>query len=286
MKNLKLSVLALLVSFGSFAQINMPQASPAGSVSSTVGLTKITVDYFRPKVKGRKIFGTGDQFLEQYGKMWRTGANGGSLLGIDGKVMIGADTLESGVYQILTIPNKDEWTVIFYDGKIGGNMNAYKAENAATSIKVVPTQLATSTETLTFNISDINEANTTANLELQWANVSVKVPMTVSFDESVMAQIKEKTQVDPQNYVQAANYYLNTGKDLSQALTWMNMYLAVGENSKQFWNVHTKARILAKLGNKKEAIATAKASMEMAKANDGGDFGYTKRNEDLIASLK
>ena len=101
-----------------------------------------------------------------------------------------------------------------------------------------------------------------------------------------MKDIAAKTQVRPGNYVAAANYYLASGKDLEQALEWMNLYLAMGENSNQFWNVHTKAQILAKMGNKKEAIATAEESMEKAKNNENGDFGYIKRNEDLIAEVK
>ena len=64
------------------------------------------------------------------------------------------------------------------------------------------------------------------------------------------------------------------------------MYLAVGENSKQFWNLHVKAQILGKMGNKKEAIATAEKSKELAANWPNGDFGYIKRNEDLIATLK
>jgi len=286
MKSLKLTMIALLVSFTGLAQITLPQASPAGTVSSNVGLTEVTIDYFRPKVKGRQIFGIGEQYLEQYGKLWRTGANNGSLLGLNGKATIAGVEVPSGTYQILSIPGKDEWTVIIYDGSIGGNMNAYEESKAIVKAQVTPIKLDQTVETLTFNISDISEDNTAANIELQWADVSVKVPMTVSFEEDVMAQIKAKIQVDPQNYLQAANFYLSTDKDLNQALEWMNKYLAVGENTKQFWNVYTKARILAKLGNKKEAIATAKSSMEMAKTNEGGDFGYIKRNKDLIASLK
>ena len=56
-------------------------------------------------------------------------------------------------------------------------------------------------------------------------------------------------------------------------------------NSQQFWNVHTKAQILAKMGKTKEAKEVAKKSMELAKASPNGDFGYVKRNEDLIKSL-
>ena len=141
-------------------------------------------------------------------------------------------------------------------------------------------------ENLTYNISDINENNTTANIELAWADLSIKVPMKVSFDDVVMESIAKNTQVNPRNYTAAANYYLNADKDLNKALEWMNLYLADEKTAKQFWHIHTKAKILAKMGKKKEAVATANESMAKAKANEQGDFGYIKRNEDLIASLK
>jgi predicted negative regulator of RcsB-dependent stress response len=85
--------------------------------------------------------------------------------------------------------------------------------------------------------------------------------------------------------LQAANYYYTTDRDLEQALEWVNTYLNEGNNSQQFWNVHLKAKILAKMGKKKEAKATAEKSMEMAKSNPNGDFGYVKLNKDLIDSL-
>ena len=79
---------------------------------------------------------------------------------------------------------------------------------------------------------------------------------------------------------------MNTDKDLNQALKWMNKYLAVEGNADQFWHVHTKARILAKLGKKKEAIAAAEESKKKAADNSSGDFGYVKRNDNLIAKIK
>ncbi len=139
---------------------------------------------------------------------------------------------------------------------------------------------------MTFQISDISADNTSANIHFAWDNMSFKVPVEVNFHEAVMKDITAKTQVNPQNYTAAANYYLAAGENLEQALDWMNKYLAVGDNSGQFWHVHTKAQILAKMGKKKEAIATAKDSMEKAKNFAQGDFGYVKRNEDLISSLK
>jgi tetratricopeptide (TPR) repeat protein len=282
-----LTALCLLIAFGSTAQIQLPAPSPAGSVFSKVGLTDVTIEYSRPKVKGRKIFGEGSDYLQPYGQLWRAGANAGSKLILSTGANIGGTDVEAGEYLIFATPGADSWNVSLYsDISLGGNVGAYDKEKEVMNADVTPTKLSTPIETLTFNITDISEDNTTANIELAWADVSVKVPVKVEFDETVMKDIAAKTKVDPRNYVGAANYYFNAGKDLDQALEWMNMYLAVGDNSAQFWNVHTKAQILAKMGKTKEAIATAKESMEKAKNNEQGDFGYVKRNEDLIASLK
>lgn len=282
-----LVALSLLVAFGATAQIQTPAPSPAGSVYSKVGLTDVTIEYSRPKVKGRKIFGEGSDFLQPYGQLWRAGANGGSKLTISTAANIGGVDLEAGTYMIYATPGADSFNFKLYsDLTLGGNVGDYDTKNEVLSVDAKATKLSMPVEALTYNISDLSEDGTMANIELAWADVSVKVPMTVSFDEAVMADIAAKTQVNPQNYVAAANYYASTGKDLDKALEWMNMYLAIGENSSQFWQVHAKAQILAKMGKKKEAIATAQDSLDKASKSERGDFGYVKRNEDLIAELK
>lgn len=282
----KLTLMMLMVSsFGAYAQLDVPVPSPKGSVYSKVGLTDVTIDYYRPKVKGRKIFG-GEDALIPYGKTWRTGANSGSKLTISTYVKVGGKDVAKGEYLILTVPGEKEWSFILYnDTKLGGNMNNYKQEDEALKVTATVSKLAKSVETMTFNISDISEDNTKASIELTWANVSVKVPLEVSFKEEVMSEIKEKTQIDPRVYAQAANFYLDQKEDLAQALEWVNLYLADESRAKHFWHVHTKAKILAAMGNKKEAKQVAKESMELAKNNPNGDFGYVKRNEDLIKSL-
>ena len=281
-----LIALCVLVTFGATAQIDTPQPSPSGSVSSTVGLTEITIDYFRPGVKGRAIFGSGDDALVKTGEIWRTGANQGTIITFSTDVKVAGQDVKAGEYQIVSIPGADEWQVMLHTEMIGGNMNNYKEENVAVKATVKTMKLDDSVERMSFQISDISEDNTTANIHFAWDNMSFKVPVSVEFHETVMKDIAAKTQVNPQNYTAAANYYLNAGENLEQALEWMNTYLAIGDNSNQFWQVHTKARILAKMGRKKEAIETAKDSMEKAKNFPQGDFGYVKRNEDLISSLK
>ncbi len=269
------------------AQIATPQPSAKAKTETTVGLTDITISYFRPSVKGRAIFGEGDDFLQPFGTMWRAGANSGTVLKLNTDAKIAGKDVKAGEYLILMTPGKDTWEFKLYsDLKMGGNLGSFKQENEVLSASVEPEMLSKPVETLTFQISDINEDNTQANIHFEWENYSLKVPVEVSYDEIVMAEIEKNTKVNPANYISAANYYYNTGKDLNQALTWVNSYLAEGKNSQQFWNVHLKAKILAKLGNNKEAIETAQKSIELAKANEGGDFGYIKRNEELIESLK
>lgn len=288
-KLVKLSFVAALfaLAFNGTAQIQTPAPSPAGTVSSVVGLTNIEITYSRPQVKGRKIFGSGDGFLVPFGQLWRAGANAGTIVKFSDDVKVGGNDLAAGEYMLLATPGASEWEVVFYtDPSIGGNVGAYDDAKAAVKVKVKPGKLTEAVGTLTYNISDISENSENANIQLAWENTVVNVPVQVAYDEAVMKAIAENTVVNPQNLMTAARYYLNADKDLNQALEWANAYLATGENSKQFWNVHIKAQILAKMGNKKEAIKTANESMEAAKAFPSGDFGYIKRNQDLIASLK
>jgi tetratricopeptide (TPR) repeat protein len=101
-----------------------------------------------------------------------------------------------------------------------------------------------------------------------------------------MAAIKETILDGPSanDYRRAAQYYLQEEKELETALEWIN--IAIGKRAEAFWYIYNKAEILAKLGKKKEAIAAAEKSMEMAKVYEEGDYGYIKRNEELIAKIK
>jgi hypothetical protein len=284
---LKLTLVALaLIAFGtSNAQINLPAPSPAGSVMSKVGLADVQVDYSRPKMKGRKIFGEGSDFLVPFGQVWRTGANSGTIVTTSADLSVAGNTLPAGEYMLITIPGAESWTVIFYkDKSIGGNMGAYKQENDQLRVDVKSSKLTEAVEALTFNISDLSADGKSGSIELSWENTAVKVPMTHEFDAIVMKEIEAGTKVNAGNYLAAANYYYATDRDLDQAIQWMDLYLA--DNGNQFWNIFLKAEIQAKNGDKKGARATSEKSLELAKNAEGGDFGYIKRNEDFIASLK
>jgi Protein of unknown function (DUF2911) len=272
-----------LASLAVEAQVQTPAASPAGSVSTTVGLTDVKIDYFRPRAKGRKIFGTDATVLVPYDKIWRTGANSGTTISFSDDVKVEGIAVPKGEYLILTWPGATEWTVSLYkDVSLGGNTGGYDATKDAAKFKVKPGKLTEKVETLTFNIGDIADDSKSAKVQIAWENTSVKFTIAADYDEKVMKSIQANTVVNPNNYFQAAVYYLETGKDLKQALEWVNK-AAEGMNS-PFWVTHQKAKIQKGLGDKTGALATANISLEAAKKANNRD--YQMMNEDLIKSLK
>ncbi len=279
-----LTLLLLVVFVAAEAQIQTPAASPAASVSTTVGLTDVKINYSRPKMKGRKIFGEGGDFLVPYGQLWRTGANAGTVITFSDDVTVGDKNLKKGDYLLLTIPGASEWTVILYsDPSMGGNTAAYDQSKDAVRLTAKPAKLTDRVETFTVNITDISDDNTKANIEVAWENTSVKFGITVDYDSKVMKAIEAGTRVSPNNYIAAANYYFENGKDLKKALEWITIGIETG-NQNAFWNIHTKAKIQHALGDYAGALATAQQSRDKAKAAPS-DFGYVKLNEDLMAKI-
>ncbi|HYG02014.1 MAG TPA: DUF2911 domain-containing protein [Chryseosolibacter sp.] len=273
----------LVIGFLTQAQIQVPSASPAGSVSTTVGLTDIKIDYFRPRVKGRTIFGDGAAALVPYGSIWRTGANSGTKISFSTDVKVEGIEVPKGEYLIFTWPGASEWTIALYkDVSLGGNTGKYDKAQEAANFKVKPEKLTEKVETLTINIGDIADDNKSAKVQIAWENTSVKFNVGVDYDALVMKSIEQNTKVNPYNYFQAAVYYLENGKDLNKALEWVN--IAVKEANAPFWMLHQKAKIQKALGDKKGAAETATASLEGAKKAENRD--YQMMNEDLIKSLK
>ena len=266
------------------AQVQAPAPSPAGSVSTNVGLTDIKIDYFRPRAKGRKIFGeTANGALVPYGSIWRTGANSGTKVTFSDDVKIDGNAVPKGEYLLLTWPGANEWTISLYkDVSMGGNTGAYDKAKDAVNIKVKPEKLTEKVETFTINIGDISDDSKSAKIQLAWENTSVKIPVTIDYDAKVMKSIDTYTKVNPNNYFQAAVYYLENGKDLNKALEWVN--LALQSNPKAFWMLHQKAKIQKALNDKKGALETANASL--ASAKEAGNRDYQVMNEELIKTLK
>jgi len=283
MKNTLLIVL-LAVGLVANGQIQTPQASAAASVTTTVGLTDVKIDYSRPSAKGRKIFGDAATVLVPYGKIWRTAANAGTKITFSDDVNVEGIAVPKGEYTIYTWPGATEWTVSLYkDTKLGANTEKYDKAQEAANFKVKSEKLTEKVETFTINIGDIAADSKSAKVQIAWENTSVKFTIVADFDAKVMKSIEANTKVNPNNYYNAAVYYLENGKDLKQAMEWMNKAME-GNPNPQFWQLYQKARIQKGLGDKAGALATSKASWEGAKAANNRD--YQMMNEELQKSLK
>jgi hypothetical protein len=284
MKNLSTIFLLLIFAASAVeAQVVTPAASPAGSVTTSVGLVDIKIDYARPRAKGRKIFGTEAGVLVPYGQIWRTGANNGTVISFSDDVTVEGTAVPKGQYLLFTWPGATEWTVALYkDVTLGGNTGGYDKSKEAANFKVKADKLTEKVETFTIQIGDISDDSKNAKIQLAWENTSVKFGVKVDYDAKVMKSIEANTKVSPNNYFQAAVYYLENGKDLNQALTWVNE--AAKANPNAYWVLHQKAKIQKALGDKKGATETATASLNAAKEAKNRD--YQMMNEDLIKSLK
>jgi hypothetical protein len=261
-----------------YAQITVPAASPAATISQQVGLGTVTVDYARPSLKGRTMFGD----RVPYGKVWRTGANKITNIVLSEAMTLNGKALAAGTYGLYSIPATDSFTfIINKDAKAWGAYD-YKEVNDVMRLVVRPEQSAMKTETLTFEFVDITP--TSATLQVRWDEMVARLPIANDADTRVMAEIKAKTAsptASTDTYFGAAQYYLDTNRDLNQALAWSNK---VVEKSTEYWTYHLRAKIEAKLGNCKSARADAQMSLDLAKK--AGDDAYIKNNEKILEDCK
>ena len=272
------AALALCATFalGAQAQIETPQPSPAASVTQKIGLTDVIVNYSRPSMKGRKIFGG----LIAYNKPWRTGANSATTISFKDEVTIDGTRVPSGDYAIYTIPNEESWTVVFNKNtKLGGDVSAYKESEDVARVRVRTEQMGMNVETFTITFMDVSTKS--ANLTFMWEKTMVKVPIASDSDAKVMASINQAmsgADIKPYTYYTAARYYYDNNKDMKKALEWVNK---ATEKDAQFWMLHTKALIQAAGNDYSGAIASANQSIELARK--AGNEEYVKMNQEKIA---
>jgi len=266
-------VLFIFISSNTTAQ-NLPMPSPLGSVSQKVGLTDITIEYSRPGVKGRTIFGD----LVAYDKLWRTGANMATKISFSSDVVINGNELKAGEYAIFTIPGKEEWTFILNSNTNQGGTGSYSKDLDVLRIQVKPNE-APMRETMTFTIDDVK--NGSATITLHWEKTSISVPLEVEYMDLAKENIDNKLkELDGaySSYNQIARFYVENNINLPEALKLAQK--SVDMNQK-FWNVYTLSLALAANKKYKEAIDIAKVSKELAMEAEYDV--YVKRNDANIA---
>ena len=271
MKKLFLLACTAMFSMGMYSQIQTPAASPSQKIEQKVGLTDVTLEYSRPSMKDRTIFGG----LVPYGEVWRTGANANTKITFSDDVTIGDKTLKAGSYAIYTKPGQENWEVYFYtDSNNWGNPREWDDSKVAAVVKAEVYEMPMPIETFTMTFDYIR--NDSVYLGMLWEKVYVGVPIKFGTDEKVGASI-DKVMAGPgaSDYYAAAVYYLESGKDIQKAKTWIDK--AVSMRTDAFWYFRQQSLIYAKAGDKKGAIKAAQTSLAMAK--EAGNADYVALNE-------
>lgn len=265
-------------------RIDFPAASPACTLKQRVGFTDIEVDYSRPGVKGRAIFGG----IVPYGQVWRTGANQATRLTFSTPVKLEGHEIPAGTYALFTIPGEHEWTIIINKGANQWGAFQYNEKDDVVRFKVTPVML-TDTRIETFAIEFNRIRDQSAVLTLVWDRTVVPIRLEVDVVSKLIPQIEAVMAAPGKKtdgfYFQAATFYYDHGLDLNKALGWVNAGLA--DNPRIAYEMlHLKAELLAKQGDKAGAIAAAKQSTELALKAEGPGSSFPKMNEDLVSSLQ
>ena len=247
------------------AQSSLPalRASPAASVTQTVGFTDVTVEFHHPGVKGRDIFGS----LVPFGKMWRVGANQNTTITFQAPVSVNGQELPAGTYGFKLIPFRDRpWTVVFSgQSNLWGNMGYDKSRDAL-RLEVAP-EMGDETERLNFEFTPIDDSSCT--LALQWADVNLPLLLEVDLNESrffaLEDLIEQQGSDDPALLLSAAQWAIETNQGLDVALGWVEM--AVAQN-KTFTSLGVQAQLLDLLGRSDEASPLKKEAWIVATEED------------------
>lgn len=257
------------------AELKLPRVSPKASVTQTIGLTDVTVSYSRPGVKGRTIWGE----LEAYGKPWRSGANEATTVTFSEDVKINGKALPAGAYSFFTIPNKDTWQAVFNKEKDLWGAYAYKPEQDAIKMDVVPVA-ADHQEWLAYSFENLK--TNSADLVLRWEKVKIVVPIetddVTQALEHARAEVAAAKPDDWMTLYRAADFLSANGVESELAAQWAQKSVTIEPG---YLNLSLLAKLRAKEGKKKEAMAHAAKAIKAGK--EGKDKFDTRPTEKLLA---
>ncbi|MGD0337512.1 MAG: DUF2911 domain-containing protein [Bacteroidota bacterium] len=245
-------ILALYITQSQSQQLQVPRLSQGAKISQTVGLSEISVSYHRPGVKGREIWGK----LVPYNEIWRTGANEPTLVTLSDDAMIEGKKIAAGIYRLVTIPTPKEWTVVFNtETKNWGTI--YNAKYDSIRFKVIP-ETGPHEEWMSFSFTDLTPNS--ARLVLAWEKLRIGFKIEFNTLSKLQASIGKWEVLN-----EAARFSLDNKIYLNEAMTWIDRSIALDKN---YFNLRTKAELLARSGKYSEAITTAEEAIRIGKAKD------------------
>ena len=231
------------------ALLNLPDASQHARVTQRIGITDITIDYHRPLVRGRKIFGG----LQAYGQVWRAGANYNTTIEFSDPVTVEGQPLAKGVYGLHLIPGETSWVVIFSKNSTSWGSFTYDPAEDALRVNVKP-QAIENHEALSYDFDDPKPNS--ALITMRWERVAVPFKVEVNTPEivrqSLRNQLRARPQFEWQAWQEAADYLLNNQLGAEEALKDAERSIEIED---RFENEMTRAHALSALGRKEEARA-------------------------------
>jgi len=248
--------------------LTMPDASPAASVSQTIGLTNVTISYHRPAVNKREVWGK----LVPYNEVWRAGANMNTTITFSTPVTLGGKKLPAATYGLHMIPTDKDWTVILSANFNNWGSFSYDQKQDVLRFTTTP-RAAPFEERLQYRFEDLSETSATAILH--WEKLEVPFPIEVDTKAVTFDSLKNELyglgQFFWQSWNAAAGWCVRNDYQLDQALVWADKSIAL---QKTFQNLRTKAAILEKKGDTKGAEDLRAESMKLATEADVNNVGY------------
>ncbi|WP_027075267.1 DUF2911 domain-containing protein [Maribacter antarcticus] len=259
----------------SWGQLEHPKASPFARIVQHIGLSSIIIEYSRPAVKGRVIFGEGSAGipgLVPYNRIWRVGANESTKITFDTDVTVIGNPISKGTYALYAFLSKEEWQIVFHKNTThwGDGRTAYDPSEDALRVTVIPSKVLTFQENFMISFDEIT--HDTAAMNWQWAHTKITVPIAVDTKGVMDKQIQERLEnaPTPQTYYEIARYYQEQGIKTSQALEYVNKALAIGGETYYFYRI--KSLLQAELELYTAAVLSAAKSMEIAKTLGKDEF--------------
>jgi hypothetical protein len=269
-------LLVLLASSAALAQsvqLNLPRDSQRASVTQRIGITDITVNYHRPLVKGRTIWGK----VVPYGQVWRVGANENTTITFTDPVSIEGKPLDKGKYGLHMIPNQDLWTVIFSKVNTAWGSFTYKESEDALRITAKP-EVSDFREALAFDIDQPTE--TSAVVTMRWEKLAVPFKVSVNVNDVVVASLQQQlrglSQYTWDAWDDAGNYLLAHKIDLDDALQYEDKSIEV---EGRYDNYMTKSQVLEAMGKKAEAKAVHDKALALASPQQLHQYAYLLKGQ-------
>lgn len=245
-----------------------PRASPHAAVTQTIGVTEVVVDYHRPAVNGRQVWGG----LVPWDEVWRAGANENTTVSFSTDALVEGQPVAAGTYGLHMVPGREVWTVIFSrQAQAWGSFSYDEAEDAL-RVAVRPRSSA-QRERLEYRFDEVGDR--TAVLVLDWAGLAVPVRLAVdlpaTLEQDLATQLRGLPRFSWQGWNQAATLLLDGGGDPARAMEWVDRSIAMNRN---FTNLSTRSRVLALQGDATAAAALLAEAKENATEAELNTYGY------------